>query len=101
MWYNGPPAFVRAPAIFTITFYYTIFLRGSQEAKQTNKNPKIITSLCTLPIAAKQKICYNIDVPRETRKQKQEKEVINKKTKKVLDKQSKMWYNKSVKRKSS
>lgn len=67
MWYNGRPAFICAPAIFTITFYYTIFLRGSQEAKQTNKNPKIITSLCTLPIAAKQKICYNIDVPRETR----------------------------------
>ena len=65
MWYNERPAFICAPATFTITFYYTIFLRKSQEAKQTNKNPKIITSLCTLPIAAKQKICYNIDVPRE------------------------------------
>ena len=60
MWYNGRPAFI------CITFYYTIFLRKSQEAKQTNKNPKIITSLYTLPIAAKQKICYNIDVPRGT-----------------------------------
>lgn len=69
MWYNGRPAFICAPAIFTITFYYTIFLHESQEAKQTNKNPKIITSLYTLPIAEKQKICYNIDVPRGTRKQ--------------------------------
>ena len=67
MWYNGRPAFICAPAIFTITFYYTIFLRRSQEAKQTNKNPKIITSLCILPIAEKQKICYNINVPREKR----------------------------------
>lgn len=33
VWYNGRPAFICAPAIFTITFYYTIFLRGSQEAK--------------------------------------------------------------------
>lgn len=56
MWYNGRPAFVRAPATFTITFYYTIFLPQSQQANQTNKNPENITSLCTLPIAAKQKI---------------------------------------------
>lgn len=67
MWYNGRPAFICAPAILGIIFYYTIFLRKSQEAKQTNKNPKIITSLYTLPIAAKQKICYNIDVPMETK----------------------------------
>lgn len=33
-------------------------------------------------------------------KTKQKKEVINKKIKKTLDKQSKTWYNKSVKRKS-
>lgn len=69
MWYNGRPAFICAPAIFTITFYYTIFLRRSQEANQTNKNPETTHSLCTFPIAAKQKICYNIDVPRETEKQ--------------------------------
>lgn len=70
MWYNGRPAFVCAPATSSITFYYTIFLPQSQETKQTNKNPENITSLCILPIAAKQKICYNIDVPRETRKDK-------------------------------
>lgn len=76
MWYNGRPAFICAPAIFTITFHYTIFLRKSQGAKQTNKNPKTAYSLYTLPIAAKQKICYNIDVPRgTTKKTKQEKEV--------------------------
>lgn len=56
MWYNGRPAFICAPAIFTITFHYTIFLRESQEAKQTNKNPKTAHSLYILPIAAKQKI---------------------------------------------
>lgn len=76
MWYNGLSAFVCSPATFSITFYYTIFLRKSQGAKQTNKNPKTAYSLYTLPIAAKQKICYNIDVPRgTTKKTKQEKEV--------------------------
>jgi len=33
MWYNGRPAFICAPATFIITFYYTIFLHESQEAK--------------------------------------------------------------------